>query len=760
MATNLRKKRILMILENQSFPEDTRVLLEALALHEAGYEVTVICPTGTSRKKFEWVRGIRVYRYPEPFEPSGVLGYLFEYGYSMAVAGILASWCSIRHGFDAIHIHCPPDMNVLVGIPFRWIGKKLVIDLHDLSPELFAAKRNKPSQGILGKALLFFERLACQSANALIATNETQRDVQLTRGGARPDLCYVVRNGPNKQFTSLAEPLSGLKKQGEILVGFVGAIGVQDTVENFVYVIDKIRQRRSDIRGIIVGGGPAFEQVRQVAKELQLDDWMTFTGPVEFAKVPSHIAAFDICVTPDSSNPYNDSCTTIKTMEYMALERPTVAFDTKENRRTAGASALYAQNNDLDQFAALIEKLADDPQLRKSMGKEGRRLIDEKYSWDKQKLQLQKVYRDLLYPESKTKLNSLIHDTSANQPAVPIALHPNLEQPSKITESIQQDIANAKLSSCYQCFYRVRPLIPTAARQWLQKRRNRKLGKQPNWYLPTEIADYSTSQHSLSIWPNLAEYSLVLTHDVESADGMRMIPQLAEIENKLGLKSCWNIVPFKYKIDRGLLDDLVAQGHEIGIHGYNHDGRLFSSYEEFMRRVPAINRALEDYQAVGFRAPMVHRNLRWMQQLNIEYDASCFDIDPFQAMPGGCGSIWPFMAGKFVELPYTLPQDHTLFVVMQQNDDQIWRNKLQFIRQHHGMALMLTHPDYLSSLHKLDIYRRFLSYILESGTPWHVTPLEMSRWFRSAAHVRSEEKSRLGEPFSVYSQALPGLCDK
>lgn len=729
MTSPQRKKRILMILENESFPEDTRVLLEAIALYEANYEVTVICPTGRSHAKYEMVRDIRVYRYPKPIEPSGVLGYLFEYGYSMAVAGLIGSWCLVRHGFDAIHIHCPPDMNILVGIPFRWLGKKVVIDLHDLSPELFSAKRNKESRGLLSKALHFFERLASRNADALIATNETQREVQLTRGGARPDRCYVVRNGPNRQFIPGVEPAPGLKNPGEILVGFVGAIGVQDTVENFVYVIDKIRKRRSDIRGMIVGGGPAYEHVKRVAQDLQLGEWMRFTGPVEFAKVPSHIAAFDICVTPDSSNPYNDSCTTIKTMEYMALERPTVAFDTKENRRTAGEAAFYAQNNDLDQFAAYIEQLADSPELRKSMGSEGRRLIDEKYSWDRQKLHLQQLYQDLFSSKAEREKRLAREQAQVESTSLPITLHPQLKCKQELTAAIQSDIQNAKLPGSYQFFYRIRHWIPTATRQWLQKRQCRKIQVDSNWYFPGEtIRDASTQQPV--IWPNAAEYSLVLTHDVESADGMKMIPQLAKIENELGLKSCWNIVPFKYKVDRGLLRDLVAQGHEIGIHGFNHDGRLFSSYQEFMRRVPTINRALEDYQAVGFRSPMVHRNLKWMQHLNIEYDASCFDIDPFQAMAGGCGSLWPFMAGKFVELPYTLPQDHTLFVVMDESNDRIWRSKLEFIRRQRGMALMLTHPDYLSSLHKLDIYRNFLKFLLDSSTPWHVTPRDMSRWFR------------------------------
>lgn len=743
-----------MILENQSFPEDTRVMLEAVALREAGYEVTVICPKGDSRRAFEWVDNVRVYRYTAPFEPSGVLGYLFEFSYSLLLASLLAWWCLIRHGFDAIHIHCPPDMNVLVGIPFTWLGKKLVIDLHDLSPELFAAKRNKPANRWLTQGLLFFERLACRSPHALIATNESQREVQILRGGARPNLCYVVRNGPNQQFTPIAQPVHSLKEAGIILVGFVGAIGVQDTVENFLYVIDKIRRRRSDIRGIIVGGGPAHENLRRIADELKLDGYMIFTGPVEFAKVPRYIATFDICVTPDSSNPYNDSCTTIKTMEYMAMERPTVAFDTKENRRTAGESALYATDNDLDQFAALIEQLADEPDLRKTMGKRGRQRIDEKYSWDQQKLHLHKVYHDLFLPETNSRVR--LEKSSFSPPSrfVPVTLHPALEQPTAIEATIREDMLNARLSSGYQYFYRIRPFIPINVRQWLQKRRHRKHGSNPNWYFPTNPSTQKTIPNQRSIWPQEAEFALVLTHDVESSEGMRLIPQLAKIENQLGLRSCWNIVPYRYKVDRGLLNDLVAQGHEIGIHGYNHDGRLFSSFTEFMRRVPAINRALKDYAAVGFRAPMVHRNLEWMQQLDIEYDASCFDVDPFQAMPGGCGSMWPFMAGKFVELPYTLPQDHTLFVVMQQNDDKIWRSKLQFIRQQHAMALMLTHPDYLTSLHKLDIYKRFLEHLLESGTPWHVLPKEINRWFRSEIQSAHALKPMISPEASSYESRI------
>ena len=298
---------------------------------------------------------------------------------------------------------------------------------------------------------------------------------------------------------------------------------------------------------------------------------------------------------------------------------------------------------------------------------------------------------------------------------------------------LAQDIESAELALEFRMFYRIRPYLPDSVRLFVQRARSRLITTDEVWYIHKQLlrALASLEQPLATLWPKNAEYALVLSHDVESQSGFSQIAKLAEVEESMGLRSSWNIVPYKYKIDRGLINDLKQRGHEIAIHGYNHDGRLFSSKEVFDYRVPMINRAIEELEAVGFRAPMVHRNLRWMQQLNIEYDSSCFDIDPFQAMPGGVGSIWPFSVGKFVELPYTMPQDHTLFVSLSENSDRIWREKLAFIKRHHGMALMLTHPDYLDSPSRLRIYRDFLSWLRGSSDPWHVLPREMSRWFRS-----------------------------
>jgi len=296
---------------------------------------------------------------------------------------------------------------------------------------------------------------------------------------------------------------------------------------------------------------------------------------------------------------------------------------------------------------------------------------------------------------------------------------------------LAQDIEFAKLSTAFRCYYRMRPFLPRALRQLIQKLRNKRLVPEHDWYFSKEI-EHAVQQLAgplASIWPDGAEYALVLTHDIEEQAGFRDLLKLADIEEKLGFRSSWNIVPYKYKIDEGIVKELKARGNEIGIQGFNHDGQLFLSKSKFDSRVKMINLAIERFDAVGFRAPMAHRNLLWMQQLNIEYDSSCFDRDPFQAMPGGVGGIWPFVYGKFVELPYTLPQDHTLFVTLGETTDRIWRDKLEFIRRHHGMALMLTHPDYLDSPSRRQIYRDFLCRLRDTGNAWHVLPREIARWF-------------------------------
>lgn len=398
-----RKKRILMLLENNCFPNDTRVLLEARSLTEAGYDVTVISPTGGYSKWSDSVGEVKVYRYPAPPQWSGAAGYVCEYAYSFLMAFVLSVYVLFRRGFDAIHVHSPPDLNSLIPFLYRILGKKSVYDMHDLSPELYQAQKGGNASGALMSGLRFFERFACRWGHKLISTNETQRSIQIDRCGADPAKCHIVRNGPNERFLEDVAPSVALASD-KLTVGYVGLIGYQDGVDYLVRAIAALREmfdggRVPEFRCVIVGDGPALPQLRELAEELDISHEILFAGMIDFTDVPSYISAFHVCVTPDPSNPYNDSCTTIKTMEYMALRKPTVCFETNENRVTAGDAALYAKDSDCQDLAQQIAKLLVDPEMRRSMGELGRTRIENGLTWSHQAAELVAMYGDLLSPE-------------------------------------------------------------------------------------------------------------------------------------------------------------------------------------------------------------------------------------------------------------------------------------------------------------------------------------------------------------------------
>lgn len=294
-----------------------------------------------------------------------------------------------------------------------------------------------------------------------------------------------------------------------------------------------------------------------------------------------------------------------------------------------------------------------------------------------------------------------------------------------------------KFSALQKFYYRVaRPWLPIPVRQWLQGRYATDKECRPNfiWHELVDLLkkdERAWERFTTSLYPTGYKTSIILTHDVETQKGYDFIPQVIALEQRYGFRGSWNLVANKYRLHREITDLIIRTGNEIGIHGYNHDGTLYYSKQRFLQRAAHINKALEKYGAVGFRSPQVHRNLDWLQHLNILYDASCFDYDPYQPFPGGTGSIWPFMAGKFVELPYTVPQDHVLFCTLRTKNILIWKKKAKWLAANHGMILTLTHPDYLMEKDHLNHYEEFLGYLKEIPSAWHCLPREIAEWYKN-----------------------------
>ena len=295
-------------------------------------------------------------------------------------------------------------------------------------------------------------------------------------------------------------------------------------------------------------------------------------------------------------------------------------------------------------------------------------------------------------------------------------------------------------------YYAIKPIIPRPLQILLrQKRITRKApgvkdiwpidpfsGEKPRWWRG---------------WPAGREFALVLTHDVESDRGVPRALRLAQVEKELGLISSFNFVPEKYYLAPRVRNELVSNGFEVGVHDLKHDGKLFSSERTFLRRVQAINRYLESWGAVGFRSGSMYHNMAWMHNMRIEYDSSTFDTDPFEPQPDGVHTVFPLWIanrsgdGGYVELPYTLPQDLTVFVLLRHDNSHLWEAKLDWVVKQGGMVLFVTHPDYMHwgrEKRKIDeypfeLYQEFLQNVTGKyrGRYWNALPRDVARYWRS-----------------------------
>src|SRR2546430_119106 len=403
-----------MMVENY-FPQDTRVKNEADLLTDGGYDVSVIALRGKGQIASELVNRVQVYRVPhlELFKKTspanlsraGLLflklrssfGYLVEYCYFTAACLVLSSYLFVRRGFDVIHAHNPPDTLFLVALPFKLLGKKFVFDQHDLCPELYRS-RYGAAEGFYTRLLRMFEWCSLKLADITIATNESYKQTQIERANKNRRDVFVVRNGPNQMRMTPAAPSARLKGMNKLILCYIGALNPQDGVD---YLLRSLRNllhdlKRADFYCVIMGTGDSLQDLRELARNLQLNGCVELTGFVSDEDLQANLAAADICVDPDPSSPLNDVSTWIKVMEYMASAKPIVSFDLKETRFSARDAAIYVEPNDEAEFAKAIAQLMDQPELQKKMGAYGRRRVEDELQWARVGKNLLTAYETLL----------------------------------------------------------------------------------------------------------------------------------------------------------------------------------------------------------------------------------------------------------------------------------------------------------------------------------------------------------------------------
>ena len=392
------KVKVLMLVENLPVPFDRRVWNESTALNEAGYKVSVICPKGKYPKSHEILEGISIYRYPL-FSLESVLGHFLEYSIALVATWILTWVVFFKEGFDVIHSANPPDFFFFIAAPYKLLGKKFVFDHHDLTPEICDSRYKGWKHLLTYNMSLWSEYATFKTADWVISTNESYRQVAIERGKVPPQHVTVVRNGPVISKIKIMPPNSNLKKGKHYLVSYLGVMGPNDGLDYLIRAVDVIvhKYNRTDIQFTLIGSGDVLPKLKSMTAALNLNDWIEFTGRIPDDDVYEIISTADLGVAPDPKDPLNDVSTMNKIIDYMSLGKPVVSFDLKEARVSAGEAAVYAQPNDVYDFAEKIISLLENPDLCVKMGQLGRQRFLNELAWDHQKKNLVEAYAQLLH---------------------------------------------------------------------------------------------------------------------------------------------------------------------------------------------------------------------------------------------------------------------------------------------------------------------------------------------------------------------------
>lgn len=385
---------MLIVTENVALGRDHRAKKQVRSLLAAGWKVSFVCRRDPDNEPFRSMDGLDLYEYRAPIESPRRLSYVYEYAYSLLAAAWLTITAHFKGGFDVIQTGDPPDIHFLLALPFKLLGRSFVVDQRDLSPELYTTRYGQ-STGLLMAILRALERASWRTADHVLCISQGHRRIISERGGVPPTSITIVGNGPLLAKTRPRAAQPELKNDRTFLVCWVGVMGIQDRVDLALHAVHHLVYQlgRTDCHFAFIGDGEVLPEMRRLAHQLGITDWVTFTGWLEQDVCFAQLSTADLGLEPTTQD-----IATVKCLEYMAFGVPIVAFDLEEVRTQADGAAVCVPPGDVSAFALAISQLLDDPTRRAEMGRLARRHVEETHAWERQEEVFLGVYERLLTP--------------------------------------------------------------------------------------------------------------------------------------------------------------------------------------------------------------------------------------------------------------------------------------------------------------------------------------------------------------------------
>ncbi|WP_448616167.1 glycosyltransferase family 4 protein [Modestobacter sp. URMC 112] len=371
---------VLVVVENVALGIDIRVRKQVRDLLDAGYRVSVITRSAPENEEYRRLAGLRVHDYPSPAEPRGLLGYVREYGVSLAWATAHSLRVRLRGPVDVLQLCQPPDVYFPLARLLQLLGAAVVVDQRDLMPELLG-KRVERSLPVVAAVLRWLERRTQRVAEETICVNDYLRD-RLVGAGGRPERVTIVRNGPVLARVRAAVPDGSLRGGATHLCCWVGKMGRQDRLDLVVDVVDHVVHQMGvrDVRFVVLGDGECLEEARSAATGRGLDPWLSFPGWLPERDVFTHLATADVGI--DAS--LQQEVSPVKVLEYMAFGVPFVSFDLVETAAIGAGAGVLVPPGDVAALARALVSLLGDPERRAALARTGRERVRDELAWEHQ----------------------------------------------------------------------------------------------------------------------------------------------------------------------------------------------------------------------------------------------------------------------------------------------------------------------------------------------------------------------------------------
>jgi glycosyltransferase involved in cell wall biosynthesis len=377
-------------------PQDVRPRREAEALINAGYEVDMICLRLPDQPKKESVYGVNVYRVNMSKSRSTKRKYITLYTKFFILAFFKLNKLFFKNRYDVIHVHNMPDFLVFLSVIPKIFGAKVVLDLHDPTPEMLMTKFSEGDESKLTKLLKWQEKMSIKFSHSVITTNKSFVDRFVLRG-CPPEKINTVMNSPQESvFTKAAANSQKKPNENKFILMYHGLIVERYGLEDLVNAVKLLKNKIPEIELVIYGDGEYVPVLLKIIEELRLNDTITYFGTLSLDEIAKIIPICDIGIIPNRLGPFTQINFPTRIFEYLHMKKPVIVPRTQGiNDYFDDGSIFYFDAGSAEDLARVIFNIYSNQAKVVEVVNKGHEIY-QKYRWESQSKNLIKTYKEML----------------------------------------------------------------------------------------------------------------------------------------------------------------------------------------------------------------------------------------------------------------------------------------------------------------------------------------------------------------------------